>query len=95
MLVASGLRHLGQSFVAGEKGLLLASTGSRSSRPSSVAMMLGGLRGLKTVRAASASVIPEPCYACGEEMVAIQACKLRCGNCGALLDCEDISGLPR
>ena len=38
---------------------------------------------------------PESCYACGEEMVPIQACKLRCDNCGALLDCEDVSGLPR
>jgi predicted RNA-binding Zn-ribbon protein involved in translation (DUF1610 family) len=37
----------------------------------------------------------ERCYACGEEMVGIQACKFRCGNCGALLDCEDVSGLPK
>jgi predicted RNA-binding Zn-ribbon protein involved in translation (DUF1610 family) len=38
----------------------------------------------------------EPCYACGAgEMVSIQVCKFRCDNCGALLDCEDVSGLPK
>jgi predicted RNA-binding Zn-ribbon protein involved in translation (DUF1610 family) len=37
----------------------------------------------------------ERCYACGEEMVEIQTCKYRCPNCGALLDCEDVSGLPK
>ena len=37
----------------------------------------------------------EKCYGCGADMVEIQTCKFRCGNCGALLDCEDVSGLPR
>lgn len=38
----------------------------------------------------------EKCYACGAEaMVSIQACKFQCKSCGALLDCEDVSGLPR
>ncbi len=37
----------------------------------------------------------EECYACGGDMVEIQACKFRCNNCGALLDCEDVSGLPK
>jgi len=37
----------------------------------------------------------EKCYACGDKMVEIQVCKYRCPNCGALLDCEDVSGLPR
>jgi len=37
----------------------------------------------------------ELCYACRDPMVEIQTCKLRCPNCGALLDCEDVSGLPK
>jgi predicted RNA-binding Zn-ribbon protein involved in translation (DUF1610 family) len=37
----------------------------------------------------------EKCYACGAEMVDIQTCKYLCKSCGALLDCEDVSGLPR
>jgi predicted RNA-binding Zn-ribbon protein involved in translation (DUF1610 family) len=37
----------------------------------------------------------ELCYACGDSMVEIQVCKYLCKNCGALLDCEDVSGLPR
>jgi len=37
----------------------------------------------------------EKCYACGAPMLAIQSCKFRCTECGALLDCEDVSGLPR
>lgn len=38
----------------------------------------------------------EKCYACGTDgMVSIQVCKYQCPNCGALLDCEDVSGLPR
>jgi len=28
-------------------------------------------------------------------MIEIQACKFMCYQCGALLDCEDVSGLPR
>ena len=39
--------------------------------------------------------LTERCYACGDVMIPIQACKLRCNRCGALLDCEDVSGLPR
>lgn len=34
------------------------------------------------------------CY-CGAKMVQIQTCKFQCMNCGALLDCEDVSGLPK
>lgn len=37
----------------------------------------------------------EHCYACGAKMVEIQICKYRCNSCGALLDCEDVSGLPK
>ena len=37
----------------------------------------------------------EKCYACGGDMIEIQTCKLRCVSCGALLDCEDVSGLPK
>ena len=40
------------------------------------------------------SGLAEICYACGEEMVQLQACKYRCEKCGAVLDCEDVSGLP-
>jgi hypothetical protein len=36
----------------------------------------------------------EICY-CGEKMVEMQTCKYQCPNCGALLDCEDVSGLPK
>jgi len=36
----------------------------------------------------------EYCY-CGTKMISIQACRYRCPNCGALLDCEDVSGLPK
>ena len=39
--------------------------------------------------------MPEKCYACGEDMIEIQTCKFRCNGCGALLDCEDVSGLPK
>ena len=41
-----------------------------------------------------ASAKGEVCY-CGTRMVDIQACNYRCPNCGALLDCEDVSGLPK
>ena len=34
------------------------------------------------------------CY-CGALMVEINSCKFRCPNCGAILDCEDVSGLPK
>lgn len=37
----------------------------------------------------------EDCYACGARMVEIQTCKYQCSECGALLDCEDVSGLPK
>jgi hypothetical protein len=36
----------------------------------------------------------ERCY-CGTIMTQINTCKYRCPNCGALLDCEDVSGLPK
>ncbi len=36
----------------------------------------------------------ERCY-CGTMMVEINECKFRCPNCGAILDCEDVSGLPK
>ena len=51
---------------------------------------------LKTVPALGEGVQSERCYACGaEDMVSIQTCKFRCNGCGALLDCEDVSGLPK
>lgn len=34
------------------------------------------------------------CY-CGTTMQELSSCKYRCPNCGALLDCEDVSGLPK
>lgn len=37
----------------------------------------------------------EKCYACGEEMVQVQVCRYQCMRCGAILDCEDVSGLPK
>lgn len=37
----------------------------------------------------------EPCYACGDAMIQVQTCRFQCPNCGALLDCEDVSGLPK
>lgn len=36
----------------------------------------------------------ETCY-CGTKMTQIQSCRYQCPNCGALLDCEDVSGLPK
>jgi hypothetical protein len=36
----------------------------------------------------------ERCY-CGTMMTQINTCKFQCPNCGALLDCEDVSGLPK
>ena len=36
----------------------------------------------------------EECY-CGVQMVEINTCKFRCPNCGAILDCEDVNGLPK
>jgi len=50
---------------------------------------------LKTVPRLSSPLPSEACYACGAEMVEIQTCKYRCMMCGALLDCEDVSGLPK
>lgn len=32
---------------------------------------------------------------CGTKMTRIQACRYQCFNCGAILDCEDVSGLPK
>jgi predicted RNA-binding Zn-ribbon protein involved in translation (DUF1610 family) len=36
----------------------------------------------------------EVCY-CGAVMVEMNSCRYRCPNCGAILDCEDVSGLPK
>jgi len=44
---------------------------------------------------ADVDVPKEECYACGSPMTEIQTCKFRCNNCGAILDCEDVSGLPK
>jgi len=37
----------------------------------------------------------EDCYACGFPMAKIQTFKFRLPNCGALLDREDMPGLPK
>jgi len=52
---------------------------------------------LKTVRKAKAATVfpAENCYACGEKMQDVQTCRYQCPNCGAILDCEDVSGLPK
>ncbi|WP_269799402.1 hypothetical protein [Candidatus Mancarchaeum acidiphilum] len=31
----------------------------------------------------------EHCLICGHKMVHVQACHLRCPNCGAVMDCSD------
>jgi predicted RNA-binding Zn-ribbon protein involved in translation (DUF1610 family) len=36
----------------------------------------------------------QQCY-CGAKMVQIQTCRYRCPNCGSILDCEDVEGLPK
>jgi hypothetical protein len=52
--------------------------------------------GLKPFQGFVRRLPAERCYACGEEeMIQIQVCKYLCKNCGALLDCEDLSGLPK
>ncbi len=92
-----GERHFGQSFLAGAKGLLLASLGSLSSgSPWGCTGAATEPAPLKPFKPSPARWMPaEKCYACGAEMVEIQTCKFRCPRCGALLDCEDIAGLPK
>ena len=81
---------------AGEKGLRLASLGARSPGPLSAGTISAtGSASLKPFQGSRGRLPSEMCYACGADMVEIQACKFRCSSCGALLDCEDVSGLPR
>jgi hypothetical protein len=84
--------------VAGAKGLRLASRGSLSSGGDASSGGTGSTTpapSLKILQGSRRDVAKEACYACGAAMVEMQACKFRCTECGALLDCEDVSGLPR
>jgi hypothetical protein len=95
-MVFRGLRHLGQSLVAGAKGLRLASLGGLSPGSLSAGTISAtGSAPLKSFQISGEELPAEKCYACGAEMVDIQTCKYLCKSCGALLDCEDVSGLPR
>ena len=93
----SGARHFGHSLVAGSNGLLLASLGFLSSGWSGDSTEFAtNAAPLKPLEPRWIGSMPsENCYACGAKMIEIQACKFRCDQSGALLDCEDVSGLPR
>ena len=82
--------------VAGAKGLRLASLGALS--PASLSAGTTSATApacLKPFQGPRPEMPAEKCYACDGDMTEIQSCKFRCAKCGAILDCEDVSGLPR